>query len=99
MIHTVYVDAETDLLGLKKEVRKKLMTGGAVIRLRDGLTPAEQRAIFNRYSSEARPNSIAAQVLVQLAHRAETDPAIVAELEGVTLHEVKEALRSRAGQE
>ena len=60
-----------------------------------GLTPDEQRAIFKRFSPEARPNSVAAQVLVQLAQSTQVDPAVAAELESVTLQEVRDALQTR----
>jgi hypothetical protein len=92
MIHTVFVDAGTEPENLKKEIRKKLMTGGAVIRIRNGLTEAEQRAIFRQFSSEALPNSIAAQVLVQLARLDGVYPEILAELRTVRLAEVQAAV-------
>ncbi len=95
MIHTLVVDADTYLADLKKNFRRKLMTGGAVIRLKDGLTAAEQRAIFNRFRGEAQPNNIAAQVLVQLASLAEADAEVLAELSTITLQEVRAALGRR----
>ncbi|MFN8389499.1 MAG: hypothetical protein U0136_04335 [Bdellovibrionota bacterium] len=95
MIHTVFVDTETALPELRKEVRKKLMTGGAVIRLRPGLSGEDRRRLFNSFLPNARPNSIAAQVLVQLAEAPDAEQALLAELTEVKLKEVSDALLNR----
>ncbi len=67
MIHTLLVDAETTLPELKKLFRKKLMTGGGVIRLRPELTEAEHDKIFEHFSVDADAENIQGLVLTELA--------------------------------
>ena len=80
MIHVFTVNQTTEPEDLLKVVRKHLMTGGAVVRLEPGLSADDLLAIYDRYSPRAEPNSLAAQVLVQLAQAASvTDEAVTDE--------------------
>lgn len=51
MISTIEITPESDPAQLRKVMRKKLMTGGAVIRIAPGLAAADLEAIFNRFSA------------------------------------------------
>ncbi len=49
MIHTIEIDGSTELEPLRKEFRKKLMTGGGVIRIRAGLEASELQQLCDRF--------------------------------------------------
>ena len=67
MIHTVYVKPEMTVAELRKLVRKKLMTGGAVIRLADELTGEDCERIYSEFSPNAEPFGLASEVLAELS--------------------------------
>ncbi len=92
MIHTLYVSAETEPAELKKQMRKKLMTGGAVVRLGDELSADELGQIFNRFSPVAERHSVAAEVLVQLAGKETLAPELRESLAALGIPEVNRAL-------
>lgn len=66
MIHTIFIDENSEINGLKKEFRKKLMTGGAVIRLKPGLSEEQKNLVRNNFMPHAEPNNIAEMVLKEL---------------------------------
>jgi len=92
MIHKIYVSSETELGELKKNVRKKLMTGGAVLRIEESAPEAELSSIFERFSPAAERNNLAAEILVQLAGHPALSGELRARLGGVALPEVRCAL-------
>jgi hypothetical protein len=67
MIHTIEVDSTSTVSELKKVFRKKLMTGGAVVRLRPGLSSEELESIMQTFGPNAEPHSLQEMVLVELA--------------------------------
>ena len=64
MIHTIEIDGSAELEPLRKEFRKKLMTGGGVIRIRAGLVASELQLLCDRFiaSSEDRAQGVRALV-------------------------------------
>lgn len=67
MIHKILVGPETDIQDLKKEVRKRLMTGGAVVRLRDGLGSEDLEKIIETYCPNVERHGVQASVLIEVA--------------------------------
>ena len=67
MIHKILINEKTDLKELKKLFRKKLMTGGAVIRLEEGLNESQLISIYETFSIETEPNNVQSMVLRELA--------------------------------
>ena len=66
MIHTIEVDADTDPEFLKKQFRKKLMTGGAVIRLKKGLSLLECERVVKKFLEFAAPHNFATMVIKEV---------------------------------
>lgn len=66
MIHTLFVSATTEPEALQKEFRKKLMTGGAIIRLEKGLSDDDLKLIAERFSPLVQPYNLAALVLEEV---------------------------------
>ncbi len=74
MIHRILVGPETEISPLKKLFRQKLMTGGAVVRLRDGLNSNDLECMVDAFSEGVTPNGVQAAVLGEIArHPAATD--------------------------
>jgi hypothetical protein len=67
MIHTILIDTSVEPEALKKEFRKKLMTGGAVVRLPADLSDTGKNEIFATFAPHARPNNVCSMVLIELA--------------------------------
>lgn len=95
MIHTVHVDPSTTLLALKKEFRKKLMTGGAVLRIAEGLSADEQEQILSTFIDAAEPNNIAELVLRAFAEAEDTSTPVLERLRRLENISVKRALDKR----
>lgn len=89
MIHTVYVDANTDVNALKKVFRKKLMTGGAVIRLADGLNEEQMWQIFHQFAADAVSHNVCSMVLRELAESPQTPPELLERLHAMGLQNLK----------
>ncbi len=98
MIHTIEVTKELSHEELKKELRKKLMTGGAVIRIAPGATDEELMIILDRYLPVAEPYSAAAQVLRAIAQRDSLPVEIEKKLLNSGLAEVLKDLESRGSE-
>lgn len=96
MISTLEIDSTTDPTELKKLLRKKLMTGGAVIRLRSGASKLDQRTIFDRFAPVQVRHSAAALVLVELAGAPDLDPAVLGDLIRLESPEIDLALLRRS---
>ncbi|MCB0324271.1 MAG: hypothetical protein KDD69_11895 [Bdellovibrionales bacterium] len=99
MIHTLVIDGQSDPNGLLKEFRKKLMTGGAVVRLPDTLSAAELERVVERFTPEAAPHNLHSMVLVEVAKHASLTEALRSKLADLSLPNVQRALareRSRA---
>lgn len=92
MIHTLFVSPETTFEGLKKDFRKKLMTGGAIVRLLEGLEGEDLRIICERFLPESKRHSLAAMVLEQVALNKKLPFDLKTTLLKTDLPEVKEAL-------
>ncbi len=69
MIHTIHVQPETTPEELKKLFRKKLMTGGAVIRLAAEVDDRAIEKIFETFKEGAEPENIRWMVLTEIAKR------------------------------
>lgn len=95
MIHTIEVDASTEIAALKKLARKKLMTGGAVIRLSPSLSTEEQNLVFDKFHTDATEYNLAGQVLVQLATKPDVEQALLERLSSLGLRVVDRALSQR----
>ena len=67
MIHTILVAGDVEPATLKKEFRKRLMTGGAVVRLCEGATENDARCLFEKFEAEAKRYNLAALVLEEVA--------------------------------
>lgn len=83
MIHRVEVDEETAPEELKKLFRKRLMTGGAVIRLRSGINFTGQEKLLARYLPLVQPNNIGSLVLRELAKERPLSPKVEEALRGL----------------
>ena len=92
MIHTLFVTPETEPEALRKLSRKKLMTGGAVVRLAPELGKEALHAIWAKFQPEAERFSLAAQVLTELAKHPELDEALNRNLRATNLPEVLRVL-------
>ncbi len=66
MIHTIEINENSQIPELKKLFRKKLMTGGAVVRLAPGLDAKMYSVLFERFKEGAEPNSLQELVLREL---------------------------------
>ncbi len=95
MIHTIVIDAETELEPLKKLFRKKLMTGGAVFRLASELTDAELETIYSRFSSPQTQHDVSSMVLEELAGYKNTPEALLEKLSALKISPVNRALEKR----
>ncbi len=67
MIHTLYIEPGETFLEVKKKFRKCLMTGGGVLRLREGLTNSELESIMKEFEPYVEANGIAEEVLRQVS--------------------------------
>lgn len=67
MIHILEITSESNPDELRKLFRKKLMTGGGVIRIAPGVTAEQEALIFDRFVADAAGHNLSASVLEQLA--------------------------------
>ena len=93
MIHRISVGPETVVADLKKLVRKKLMTGGAVVRLDDAAKPEELRQILEIFTPGAEPHGIQAEVLAEIARHPACTPELEQSLRGLGLPGVDRMLQ------
>ena len=96
MIHTVEVDTEISPSTLQKEFRKKLMTGGAILKVKSDLSAEDRLALFHRYLELAGRNNLASLVLIELARAAELSGELSALLAASDVPGVSQALAERA---
>ncbi len=89
MIHTIYVNADTEVATLKKVFRKKLMTGGAVIRLAEGLDGSGCWKIFERFAPEAVSHNLCSMVVRALYESPQTPADLQERLESLGLRNLK----------
>jgi hypothetical protein len=85
MIHTLSVDENFELSALKKEFRKKLMTGGAVIRIAGDVSEQGIERIFLKLEEElvdAAPikNGIIEEVLKEIVRHRSTSDCIISKI-------------------
>ena len=95
MIHTIVVTPETDPEEYRKQFRKKLMTGGAVVRLPVDLAEEGCRRIFEKFEPLAEAHGIAAEVIRQLARHPHTPREILARMQELKLKLVTTELEQR----
>ena len=93
MIHTIAVAPGLTPEELKKLLRKKLMTGGAVVRLRPGLSEAQKHELFDVFAPVAERYSAAALVLRALAQDPTREESLTRKLEQVAVPEVARDLK------
>ena len=96
MIHTIVIDSTTKPDELRKIFRKKLMTGGAVIRLAPGLTPEQLVEIGREFLPGVVENNVNSMVLSELARCPELPESFARELENLGVENVKRAFRSNS---
>ena len=97
MIHRIEVDASSKHEVLAKEFRKKLMTGGAVVRLSAGHTSEDLRCLFNEFAPVAKPHSLAELVLRELVDSDKLEPSLRAKLASTGLPGVLMSLEKLEG--
>ena len=95
MIHTIVVTPETDPTEYRKQFRKKLMTGGAVVRLSDDLQGDGCRKIYEKFEPLVEEHGIAAEVIRQLARHPLTPKEILPRMKQLGIKLVDEALQRR----
>lgn len=95
MIHLLEITPDIDLVELRKQFRKRLMTGGAVVRLAPGLSPEQRRRIFERFCADAAGDNVESMVLVQLALEEGLADDLIDDLAKLSLQPVARALLSR----
>jgi hypothetical protein len=93
MIHEIEIDRESEPVSLKKLFRKKLMTGGAVFRLKPSLSDSEIAALFTLFSGEAQPHNMCSMVLVELAKSGRLNSEQFESLQKLGLANVERQLR------
>ena len=96
MIHRVCLEKGSELGALKKLFRKKLMTGGAVFELAEGLGEEGQLELIERFSGEAREYNLAGLALETIAKQGEDSELVVERLRGLGLRRVERAIIKRA---
>ena len=94
MIHTITIQVDTELTALKKDVRKKLMTGGAVVRLADSLSTEEIGILAERYIAEYQPNAISEMVLCEIARDTRASPEIAQKLAEIPSASIQTLLKA-----
>lgn len=92
MIHTILVAGDVEPATLKKEFRKRLMTGGAVVRLRAGLTEGDVRSLFEKFVSEAKRYNLGALILEEIAKMKELPTDLKSSLLSLKIPEVSRHL-------
>ena len=95
MIHTICVDDSTEIKALKKEFRKCLMTGGAVVRLKNDLSTEQIAKMIEVFSPGAEPHSLQCMVLEEIARAPQTSPVQLSQLESLALPQILSAIDSR----
>lgn len=95
MIHTICVDEATELKSLKKEFRKCLMTGGAVVRLKPDLSTEQISQMIEMFSPGAEPHSLQCMVLEEIARAPQTNEHQLAQLKSLGLPQLTAVLDSR----
>lgn len=95
MIHKIFVDPETELSALKKLYRKRLMTGGAVIRLEEGLAENELKQLFDRFKLGAEENNLQTEVLEQIALHPKCSTDLLEQLQALGLSRIDKHIHSR----
>lgn len=99
MIHTLSVEPGLTLVELKKQARKFLMTGGAVIRLPSNLGEPAQRVLFDEYRDAAvASGGLALEVLCQLAAYPQLSDGVESALRSIGAARVDRALDRRTNQ-
>lgn len=95
-IHTIEIEESTELPELKKLFRKKLMTGGAVLRLQAGLDTKALHELFQRFSPDALEHNIASMVLREIAKSPNLSQELKSLLEETNIVSVQRTLEERS---
>jgi hypothetical protein len=91
MIHRILVGPDTRVDELKKLVRKRLMTGGAVLRIAEDVTAGDLRAIVAEFAPGAESHGVQAAVLAEAARHPALPLELAALLRALGLPEVERA--------
>ena len=94
MIHTIEISDQTAVAPLKKLFRKKLMTGGAVLRLKADLSPEQLEHIFSAFSEGATEHNVQGMVLRELAKEQTLSQGLTEKLSALKLQAVSRELQS-----
>ena len=94
MIHTIYVDSDTELAELKKLFRKKLMTGGAVVRISSDVGHADLETIVGKFSNNVQRYSLQSLVLTEVAKRCSPEEELASKLTSLAIPEINRVLAS-----
>ena len=73
------------------------MTGGAVIRLAEGLSGVQLSQVYELFAPEAKAHNVHSMVLCELALCSSTPLSVLDSLEKLCLADVRYALRRRVG--
>lgn len=92
MIHTIYVSAQSEPEELRKLFRKKLMTGGAVVRLVPGLRGEDLEAITKSFLPGAERHNLNSMVLSEVARATELSDETLNLLEQLPFENIKRVL-------
>ncbi|MCB0344828.1 MAG: hypothetical protein KDD66_06915 [Bdellovibrionales bacterium] len=95
MIHKIFVNQETDPAALKKLYRKKLMTGGAVIRLESGIELPQLCELYEKFCESASQTNLQTEVLEQIACHPDCSRELAGKLESLGLRRVSKVLAER----
>ena len=91
MIHTIFVQTDTTVAALKKEARKRLMTGGVVVRLEETLSADDCEKIYAEFGPGAESFGLAAQVLLELWRHPSASDSLRASLSELPIEEIRRA--------
>ncbi len=80
-IHKVLLKPDTELKAYKKEFRKCLMTGGAVVEISDEIDESSALKLIEVFSVDAVPNGVQRLVLKELKSRFSDSSSVAKSLE------------------
>lgn len=96
-INRLPVNEETEIKALKKEFRKKLMTGGAVLEMHPELSLEKQNRLLDDATAEAGEPGISRLLLVAFAEQKDLSPCLAQKLSALNIKDIDRALFRRPG--
>lgn len=88
MIHVLEIDENSEPVAVKKAFRKKLMTGGGVVRLKAGLSEDQLAHLVEVFSAGVVANGVQAMVLREVAKVSNLSSELRGRLQSLDLKEV-----------